>query len=161
MSMEPALIPVAAQYAVSANRIAASLDGFKQEDLFKSTENLNPMIWLFGHATNSRCSLLNLLGRETPQPWKDLFGRGAELADPCEYPTLDELRQAWDEAGAALNERFDALTADELAQPSPRDFPLPDKSLLGSAAFLAFHEVYHLGQMAFLRKWLGYGQLVG
>jgi len=28
-------------------------------------------------------------------------------------------------------------------------------------AFLAFHETYHVGQVSYLRKWLGYGQSVG
>jgi hypothetical protein len=28
------------------------------------------------------------------------------------------------------------------------------------AAFFAYHEAYHIGQMAYVRKWLGYPGLV-
>ncbi len=161
MPIEPVLVPIAAQFGVSANRVEASLENFRPEHLFAAPDNVNPMFWLFGHATNTRCGLLNLMGRETPQPWKDLFSRGAELSDPSAYPALDAVRAAWDEACAAMDERFETITAEELAMPSPREFPLADKSVLGAAAFLAFHEGYHLGQMAALRKWLGYGKLVG
>ncbi len=159
--MEPTLAPAAGQYGVSAYFVTASLDGLNEQDLYRAPENLNPMIWLFGHLTNTRCGLLNMLGRETAQPWKDLFGRGVTLAEPSAYPPLADIRQSWDAATAALNECFESISAAELAQPSPREFPGPDKSLLGAVNFLALHEGYHGGQMGSLRKWLGYGQLVG
>ena len=31
----------------------------------------------------------------------------------------------------------------------------------GAVAFLTFHDGYHTGQIAYVRKWLGKGQLVG
>jgi hypothetical protein len=36
-----------------------------------------------------------------------------------------------------------------------------DKTQRGAIVFLNYHETYHVGQMAYLRKWLGYSQLVG
>jgi len=36
-----------------------------------------------------------------------------------------------------------------------------DGTVGGSLALLCFHETFHVGQMSYLRKWLGYGQAVG
>jgi hypothetical protein len=68
---------------------------------------------------------------------------------------------AFDEAAEKLQQRFENLDDGTLSTPCPRDFPIADKSLAGAVTFLALHEVYHAGQMAYLRKWLGKGQLVG
>jgi hypothetical protein len=43
----------------------------------------------------------------------------------------------------------------------PHDKPTFDGKVGGFIAFLAFHEAYHAGQVSYLRKWLGHGQLTG
>ena len=48
-----------------------------------------------------------------------------------------------------------------LAKPAPKGPPSFDGKISGLVAFLAFHEAYHVGQVTYLRKWLGYGQSVG
>ena len=48
-----------------------------------------------------------------------------------------------------------------MSAPAPRDFPVPDKTIRGAINFLAYHEAYHLGQMGYLRKWLGKDSLRG
>lgn len=56
--------------------------------------------------------------------------------------------------------RLEELTEAELSAPAPRSFAIPDRSVRGAITFLAYHEGYHIGQMAFLRKWLGFPGLV-
>jgi len=51
--------------------------------------------------------------------------------------------------------------AEVLAKPAPKGPPSFDGKISGLVAFLAFHETYHVGQVSYLRKWLGYGQSVG
>ena len=48
-----------------------------------------------------------------------------------------------------------------LGDTSPRPFPIPDKTMRGALAFIQFHETDHVGQLAYLRKWLGHSALVG
>jgi len=57
--------------------------------------------------------------------------------------------------------RLKVLTDEELSKPAPFPVPAGDKTQRGAIVFLNFHETYHIGQMAYLRKWLGYSQLVG
>jgi hypothetical protein len=56
--------------------------------------------------------------------------------------------------------RLDDLGEDGLVAPSPRSLPIPDKTIRGAINFAAFHESYHVGQMAYIRKWLGFPGLV-
>ncbi len=119
------------------------------------------MLWNFGHITNSRCGLLNILGVEHPRFHNDLFGRGAHHGDVDKYPEVAIVSASFDEVTAKLKERFATLTPAELSAPSPHEFPIRDDTVAGAVTFLALHEIYHAGQMAYLRKWLGKGQLAG
>jgi hypothetical protein len=57
--------------------------------------------------------------------------------------------------------RLELLTEEELAKPASFPVLTGDKTKRGAIVFLNYHETYHIGQMAYLRKWLGYSQLVG
>jgi hypothetical protein len=46
------------------------------------------------------------------------------------------------------------------AKRAPEGKPSFDLKVSGLVAFLAFHETHYVGQVSFLRKWLGYGQTV-
>jgi len=118
------------------------------------------MLWMAAHLAHVRCSLLNMLGQRTELPWGGRFGRGQD-PDPGSFPEIGEVLSLWQRTGQALLERFESLTSDELSQKAPRDFPIADKTLTGAIHFVAFHEGYHVGQMAYLRKWLGKESLVG
>lgn len=119
------------------------------------------LLWNYGHVANTRCGLLQLLGVEHPRFHNDLFGRGANHADRDKLPDAEAIAAAFEQAAEKLQARFETLTDADLSAPCPREFPLPDKSIAGAVSFLALHEIYHAGQMAYLRKWLGKGQLVG
>ena len=150
------------QYGVSTSLFEMALDGLSEKELLQSVgDDSNPMIWIVGHLTSSRSSLLNLLGHEHKVPWGGLFARGATVDDPGQYPPMAEMLAIWKETTAALTARFEALTDEELSAESPRNFPVPDKTIRGAISFMAYHEAYHVGQMAYLRKWLGKGSLVG
>jgi uncharacterized damage-inducible protein DinB len=55
----------------------------------------------------------------------------------------------------AIDERLEALTAEELAAPSERGFPGVERTRLGVLTFLVQHDAYHIGQLALLRKAAG------
>ena len=43
---------------------------------------------------------------------------------------------------------------------SPEWLRTQDGTLLGALSFAALHEAYHIGQMGFIRKWLGLDPIV-
>lgn len=161
MSVHSSIAAPVQLFALNDALIPRSIDGLTQEELTRAPgDGSNPALWLLGHITTSRSGLAAMLGVDRDRYRADLFGRGQESV-PGDWPPLEEILNAFREATAQLRERFDALDGDALAAPAPRDFPVEDKSLAGAVVFLAFHETYHVGQLAYLRKWLGRGRLVG
>ena len=77
----------------------------------------------------------------------------------AEYPPAEEVRKAWADVSSELPKSL-ASASPELLE-KPHDKPTFDGKLGGFIAFLAFHETYHVGQVGYLRKWLGFGSLVG
>ena len=160
--MDPYITPSVQQLNVSTNLVERALAGLDQEALLKRAGgDSSPMLWILGHVINGRSLLLNLAGTEHKLPWEDLFSRGSAVGGPSTYPALEELLGAWRETTASLLARLEQLTDEELSAETPRSFPVPDKTLRGAINFLAYHEAYHVGQMAYVRKWLGQGQVVG
>ena len=148
-------------FALGSYLVPKSVEGLSRDELLRAPQGTNPMIWIWGHLTNARCGLAMMLGVERERFHDQLFGRGAEIGANTEYPSEDEVRACWQQVSERLRDRYESLTAEELRRPSPRSFPVEDKSVAGTVNFLAFHEGYHCGQLAMLRKWLGQGQLVG
>ncbi len=118
-------------------------------------------MWVAGHLVVSRGSVLKTLGAEWSMPWGALFTRGAKPAAQDQYPGIEEIRSAWKAVSEQLSASLANVSADVLAKPAPEGKPSFDRKVGGLVAFLAFHETYHVGQVSYLRKWLGYGQVVG
>jgi uncharacterized damage-inducible protein DinB len=47
------------------------------------------------------------------------------------------------------------------APPPEKAPPSTDGTLGGVISFLAYHETYHVGQAAYLSRWLGHAQIMG
>lgn len=161
--MDPILASHSQLFAVNSVLVSRALDGLTDDELWQRPgDSSNPIYWLIGHMAWSRNALLRILGGAlVPIPSAKLFERGVEVADRAAYPAVGEVVASFKAVNAALKARMEAATDAELSAASPRDFPIPDKSVRGAVAFLAFHDAYHTGQVAYLRKWLGKGQLVG
>ncbi len=154
--MDPVIAPSVALFAFNARLFEKALLGLSSEQLLSSpSESSNPILWIAGHLANTRFGLSAMLGRKLHRPWGDIFNRSASRPTKDSYPELSVVHAAWTEVGAALLGRFEELTDADLRAPSPRPFPVPDPSMRGAIAFLAYHEGYHLGQIAYVRKALG------
>jgi uncharacterized damage-inducible protein DinB len=78
-----------------------------------------------------------------------------------EYPSVSDIQKAWSYVSTRLLDRLLNAPTELLVKTAPQGPPSFDGKLSGLVAFLAFHETYHVGQISYLRKWLGYGQSVG
>jgi len=120
----------------------------------------NHLMWIAGHVVVHRAKVVRLLGQEWSAPWEGLFARGTKSAVPGQYPEVSEIVRSWDELSGKLASSLAGAPEEMLAQPVSNGITL-DGKISGKIAFLSLHESYHVGQMAYLRKWLGHGQTVG
>ncbi len=125
----------------------------------KPGQGSNHMLWVVGHVVWARGNVARTLGSTWSLSWAKLFARGAEAGDASNYPQVDEVRKAWTDVSTELATIFPKASEELLDQ--PYDKPMFDGKVGGFIAFLAFHETYHVGQLGYLRKWLGHSSLVG
>jgi hypothetical protein len=147
----------------NAGLITRAVDGLTVDELARRPgPDGNPMLWIVAHLAAMRLGLLAMLGVEIERPeWAARFARGKGRPEAQGYPKVDEVLASLAATGPAIRDALARMTETQWAQPSPRRFPVEDESMRGALAFFAFHETYHVGQLAYLRRWLGYPGLVG
>jgi len=160
--MEADLRYIESMFKANTNLVKKATEEVRPEHWFvKPGEASNHLMWVQGHLVWSRGNVLKTLGAGWFSPWSSLFARGAKPVAADEYPGVEEIRRTWDEVSGELATCLAGAPADLLARPAPNGAPSFDGKVGGLVAFLAFHETYHVGQVSYLRKWLGYGQTVG
>ena len=86
--------------------------------------------------------------------------RGARIGDPKDYPSGPEVARTMREISPRLHAALAALEDEKLNRPA--SLPIPGiKTLTDELAFFALHDAYHVGQLAYIRKGLGYPGLAG
>lgn len=121
----------------------------------------NSMAWILGHLTSGRFVLAKHLGMDETNPFGDLYARGSEVKDSSAYPEFEKILDTFKEITQATDQRMREISEDELSASLDDTYPGQEKTVRGALTFLGFHESYHVGQMAYLRRLLGYDQLVG
>jgi hypothetical protein len=159
--MHPSIAHAVQIQGVNTNLFTRALEGVTaEESLRRPSEHTNPLLWIAAHLVTTRCYLGKVVGLECEIPWGARFARSAELDLSAALPSLGEVVSRWNEISAALAARFEQLGEPELAAPAGT-FPSQDQTVRGALAMAALHDSYHVGQLAYLRKGLGRGQLVG
>ncbi|MBI3402124.1 MAG: DinB family protein [Acidobacteria bacterium] len=153
--------PIAMIFAVNDDLVLRALDGLTHQELCETpTDRNNPMFWVAGHVVQTRAGLLQLLGEPFETGWGDVFDRGASVGEAASYPSRDEIARVMRDVSPRLHARLASLDDDYLARPATMKLP-GAKTLADQLAFFALHDSYHVGQMAYIRKALGYPALVG
>lgn len=118
----------------------------------------NHMLWVAGHILWARAAVLRFTGGpEWTRPWLTEFARGKELQDASVYPAPEEVMNSMAELAATVQEALENAPEETLIEAAPPNSPPGDGTKAGVVNFLAFHETYHVGQMAYLCGWLGHG----
>jgi uncharacterized damage-inducible protein DinB len=159
----PAVIAAAAEnYRFNSKFLEDSVkDLAPGEWLRRPSETTNHIAWIVGHVVWTRTMLLRRLGTEWSQPWLDQFARGAKCDEGAAYPAPGAMLDAWRESSSLLMQALETIPEDALAQPVQKGPPSADGKVSGVVNFLAIHETYHGGQIAYLRGWLGHKGLMG
>ncbi|MDN5213535.1 DinB family protein [Fulvivirgaceae bacterium BMA12] len=130
----------------------------REQSLFRTAEKTNAILWIAGHLTNSRIHLLELLGEKREYAWSAAF---KEAYNPDnQYPDLMTLSKVWQEVSTRI---FDQLTLQDRASLEAEigyELPHGINTIRGAFVFWLYHEAWHLGQIAILRKAQGMEGLV-
>lgn len=154
--MHESIGPVAEQFRITTNLFIKAMSGVDAEEAMRRPGPLsNPLLWLAGHVTHFRTRLVTLVGVPTEFPWGSLFDTGATVGPASQYPKPEEIVALWEEITEVLVQRLTALTEADLAVPPAARVPSTDATLRGAIGYFSLHEAYHVGQMGYVRKWLG------
>ena len=160
--MDPRVSPIASQLDTNAAFIRRALDGLEVETAsLRPIENGNSLAFLAVHVVDARAYLVGLLGGDADHDWSETFAAARGIEDMSQVPTPLQLLATFDTLSDRLEARLEVLDAEALDRPSGVSFPTGDESVLGAISFLAFHESYHVGQMALLHRAVGRGSLSG
>ena len=156
--------PIATIFAINDDFVLRALDGLTQEELWKSpTDRNNAMLWIAGHVVQTRAMILQLLGEPAETGWGTVFERGAPAPAPTDadrYPSSSDIAQMMCEIAPRLRAKLSTLDDTYLAGPARLQVP-GTRTVADELAFFALHDSYHVGQLAYLRKGLGYPGLAG
>jgi uncharacterized damage-inducible protein DinB len=160
--METDFKNIAGMFKANTDIVTRAISDVEPDHCFKKPgDDSNHLTWVLGHLIVHRGHTLKILGVDWDNTRAEMFARGqARLAD-AEYPSLEDMRGAWQDVSEKLSAALKSPTENVMTQEAPKGPPSFDGKVSGSVAFMAFHDTYHAGQVSFLRKWLGYGQTVG
>jgi Uncharacterized protein conserved in bacteria len=119
----------------------------------------NCLNWIVGHLVWAYAGALPLLDQEPVLDQASLsrYARGAPpLGSPAEAREFGELVAAWDEEASRVDAGLAAFPTDALNLPAPSS-PTgnPDETIRTLLATVLFHQAYHAGQAAVLRRIIG------
>jgi hypothetical protein len=133
--------------------ISALKDVTEEQAKERISEHNNPLDWLATHTVWARYNIAAMLGKPALNPYNGLFENFKPYDASTRYATLAEAREEWGKATALLTEALATVTEEHLAAPAPFQSPIGDPTIGGTVAFLAQHESYDIGQVAFLKKY--------
>ena len=121
---------------------------------------MNSVKFIAGHLLWAQRNLACTGGANVTIPWVDHFasGPGATEEDrnapKSELPTLQMVKDKWNEIAPAIRAGLENLPDEALN--APVQFSLPMFNTLGGLwAFINHHQAYHIGQIGVLRRGLG------
>lgn len=160
--MADTAVNLAGSFKFNAGMFNKAVEGIGPESwLLRPGDKSNHLLWVAGHVVWSRNMVLQMLGSACPRPWEKLFARGANPVAAEQYPKPEEVLAAWAEVSSNLDTALENISPQILSEPASPRSPSFDGRMSGTISFFSAHESYHIGQMAYLRKWLGYSQAVG
>lgn len=154
--------PLLRMFRVNEYFFGKALEGISDEDLMRRpAENANPLLWVAGHVADTRITAVKALGEEFPNTWVDLFQRGCTIHEASAYPPVSEVVRVMTDVSVKIVALLPMITDEQLSSPAMDIGPPNCKTRTDEIAMFAWHDSYHIGQMALLRKALGYSALGG
>lgn len=122
----------------------------------RPNDRTNSVAFIAGHLVESRAWMARYLGLDVKAPFGGVLEHATSIDQIAKLPALTEIGGSWDQISGLVLERFPLLAGSDLAALTTQRFPGVPGTVLGGIAFLIQHESYHIGQLAWLRKYLGF-----
>jgi hypothetical protein len=162
MSVSPAIVGASASFTQNTGAVKKVVAGLTPEQwLSRPNEHSNHLTWIVGHVIWARQIVIARVGGQWDCPGLEPFARSAKLDESLSYPSPETLLAYLQDSATALDVTLSALTPEALAAPAPPGPPSQDGKVSGFIGVMAWHETYHLGQIAYLRSWFGLPAVFG
>jgi len=153
--MNSALKPVVSILTVNSILLVNSLKDVSEElSLKRPNKKTNSMMFVLLHTLDARFFMLKELGVKTQNPFGEYMDWSNTIDDIKKYPKLTRVINEWKKTDEVLAKKINRLTAKQIDKETNMNFP-GGKKIINMITFLAEHEAYHVGQLAFIRKFLG------
>jgi DinB family protein len=130
-----------------------------EESLLQPEPGGNCLNWVVGHLVWAYAGALPLVRQSSTLDQQRLaqYARGGPpLTDPARAVRFDELLAEWDEASRRMDAGLADFPTEALGQPAPGSPTGNPRETIGSLlATIMFHQAYHTGQTAVLRRLVG------
>jgi uncharacterized damage-inducible protein DinB len=152
--------PLADLFALNTKLFRSAVAGVGEADAAtRPNDRTNSVAFIGGHLVETRAWMARYLGAEAPPPFGGRLEHATGIDQIADLPTVAAIEREWNQVSEVVARRLDELTDDDLAGPTSQRFPGVEPTVLGGVAFLIQHESYHIGQLGYLRKMLGYGAM--
>lgn len=148
------------QAAIVRNVVATNVQGLTHADsVVQPRPGGNSLNWIMGHLVWAYEQALPLFGQDLvlAKGALDRYARGAPgLAAPAEAMNFEDLLAAWSMAAERVDAGLAGLTPDVLDRKAPGS-PTnnPNETVRSLVCTILFHQAYHAGQTAVLRRIAG------
>lgn len=147
------------QTRMTRDVVGINLGGLGHEDsLVQPRPGGNCLNWVLGHLLWVYDGLLPLLGQQPVLGQKTLehYARGGRpIEDGTEAIGFDKLLTSWKEAIERVDAGLAALAPDVLDRPAQSPNGNPNETVRTLLTTVMFHQAYHAGQTALLRRVAG------
>ncbi len=147
------------QFKLNTYVMESHLEGIDEAESFRASAGGNSLNWVLGHLLYTRnAKILDLVGKESLD-LADLgrYARSSEpLTDPSEGIALEDLRAMIEPTTQEILQGIAELPSAWWEEKAPFSFVQdPEETMAGLLAGFVFHESYHCGQIALIRRLLG------
>jgi hypothetical protein len=148
------------QAAIVRSVVATNVQGLTHADsVVQPRPGGNSLNWIMGHLVWAYEQALPLFGQDLvlERGSLDRYARGAPgLASPAQAVNFEDLLAAWDMAAERVDAGLAGLTPEVLDRKAPGS-PTnnPNETIRSLVCTILFHQAYHAGQTAVLRRIAG------
>jgi uncharacterized damage-inducible protein DinB len=147
------------QTRMTRDVVAANVAGLTHEDsLAQPRPGGNCLNWILGHLLWAYNGVLPLVSQEPVMEEGVLnqYARGAPpIRDRAEALTFEEMLSAWNRAVERVDAGLAGLTPELLDRPADSPTGNPNETVRSLLTTVVFHQAYHAGQTAVLRRIAG------
>jgi hypothetical protein len=153
--MNSAVKPVVSILKVNSLLPVNSFKDVSEElSLKRPNRKTNSMLFVLLHTLDARFFMLRELGVNIKNPFGKYLDWANTIDDIKKYPKLKRVISEWEKTDGVLIKKISSLTPKKINKETSINFP-DGKKIINMITFLAEHEAYHVGQLAFIRKFLG------